>query len=65
MVTKEHKITNIPLIQKVCDVIFCLLAKQIICHFLWFFLGASTFFTPNSSLATRGLGVKKVIKIKS
>jgi hypothetical protein len=43
IVAKRRKITNVPLILKICNVIFCILAKQIINHFLGFFEGASTF----------------------
>jgi hypothetical protein len=34
MVSKSHKITHVPLILKVCDVIFCMLAKHITGNFL-------------------------------
>jgi hypothetical protein len=40
---RDMKLPIAPLIQKVCDVIFCMLAKQIIGHFVGFFEGASTF----------------------
>ncbi len=46
MVAKGHKIVNVPFILKVCDVIFRMLAKQIIGHFLGIFEEASTFLTP-------------------
>jgi hypothetical protein len=51
LVAKVHKNTNVPLILKVCDVIFCMLAKHVIGHFLGFFEGASTFFTPKLPFA--------------
>jgi hypothetical protein len=46
MVPKRHKISNVPLILKVCDVIFCMLGKQITGHLLGFLEEASTFLTP-------------------
>jgi hypothetical protein len=51
MFAKGRKITKVPLILKVCDVIFGTLAKQIISHFLGFFEGASTFLTPKLPIA--------------
>jgi hypothetical protein len=44
-----HKITNVPVDLKVCDVIFCMLAKQLIGHFVGFFEGASTFLTRSKN----------------
>jgi hypothetical protein len=40
-----HENTNVPLILKVCDVIFCMLEKQIIGHFVGFFEGVSMCFS--------------------
>jgi hypothetical protein len=50
MVAKGRKITNVPQILKVCDVIFGM-AKQIINHFLGFSEEASNCLTPKLPVA--------------
>jgi hypothetical protein len=44
-----HKITNVPLIWKVGDIIFFSWAKFIMGQFSGFFEGAETFLTPKLS----------------
>ena len=54
LVPQMHKITNAPLILKVCAVIFFIWANHIIGHFSGFFEGASTFLTSKLPLAALG-----------
>ena len=54
LVPQVHKITNAPLILKVCVVIIFIWANHIIGHFSGFFAGASTFLTPKLHLAALG-----------
>jgi hypothetical protein len=49
-----HKITNVPLILKIWEIIFCFWANYFMGHFSGYFEGASTFLTPKLSLAARG-----------
>ncbi len=51
---KGHKNTNAPLILKIWDIIFLVLAKLHNGPFLGIFRGASSFLTPKSSLAALG-----------
>jgi hypothetical protein len=46
----QYKNTNVPLILKVCGVIFLSRAKHIMGHFLGFFEGTSTFLTHKITL---------------
>jgi hypothetical protein len=41
-----HKITNVPLILKILEIIFCFWANYFMGHFEGYFEGASTFLTP-------------------
>ncbi len=43
MISKVHKKLDLLLILKVCDAIFCILAKHIVWHFLGFFEVFKTF----------------------
>jgi hypothetical protein len=47
--SKLHKKLDLLLILKVCDVIFCMLAKHIIWHFLGFLEASKTFLSPERS----------------
>ncbi len=49
-----HKITNVPLILKIWEIIFCFWANYFMGHFEGYFEGASTFLTPKLSLAVLG-----------
>ena len=50
MVAKRHKITNVPLFKKMCDIIF-IWDNHFMSHFSGHFEGDSTFLTPKLSLA--------------
>jgi hypothetical protein len=43
-----HKITNVPLILKIWEIIFVFWADYFMGHFLGYFEGASTFLTPQN-----------------
>jgi hypothetical protein len=43
-----HKITNVPLILKIWDIIFLFLGKLVYWTFPGYFEGASTFLTPQN-----------------
>ena len=50
MVAKGHKITNVPLFKKICDIMFFLCDYYTyLSHFSGLFEGASTFLTPSKS----------------
>jgi len=49
-----HKITNVPLLKKLWDIIFFFWDNQFMSHFSGHFEGASTFLTPKLSLAALG-----------
>ena len=51
MVSKRHKITNVPLFKKIWDIIFFFWDHYFLSHFSGLFEGASTFLTPKLSLA--------------
>jgi hypothetical protein len=46
MVAKRHKITNVPLLNKLCDIIFFGGGTITLSHFEGQFEGAKTFLTP-------------------
>jgi hypothetical protein len=46
MVAKRHKITNVPLIKKIWDIIFFFGDNSFLSYFSGHFEGASTFLTP-------------------
>jgi hypothetical protein len=50
LVSEKLRFEKVSLILKVCDVIFCLLAKHKIGHFFGFFEGTTTFLTPRKKL---------------
>ena len=54
MVAKGHKITNVPLFKKLWDIICFFWDNNFLSHFSGHFEGASTFLTPNLSLAALG-----------
>jgi hypothetical protein len=54
MVAKRHKITNVPLLKKLWDIIFFFWDNNFLSHFSGHFEGASTFLTPKLSLAALG-----------
>ena len=49
MVAKRHKITNVPLIKKIWDIIFFFWDNNFLSYFSGQFEGASTFLTPKLS----------------
>ena len=53
MVAKRHKITNVPLLKKLWDIIFLGGDNNFLSHFSGHFEGASTFLTPKLSRAQR------------
>jgi|688.fasta_scaffold2735922_1 hypothetical protein len=64
MIAPVHENTNAPqVLLKVCDVIFCKLAKHIIGDLSRFFEGVSAFVWPKIALrhVQDNLGVKKVL----
>ncbi len=54
LVAMGHKITNVPLILKIWEIIFCFWANYFMGHFSGYFEGASSFLTPKLSLAALG-----------
>ena len=50
LVAMEHKITNVPLILIIWEIIFCFWANYFMGHFSGYFEGSSTFLTPKLSL---------------
>ena len=48
MVSKRHKITNVPLFKKIWDIIDFLWENHFMIHFSGHFKGASTFLTPSN-----------------
>jgi hypothetical protein len=46
LVAMGHQITNVPLILKIWEIIFCFWANYFMDHFSGYFEGASTFLTP-------------------
>ena len=48
MVSKRHKITNVPLFKKIWDIIDFLRENHFMIHFSVHFKGASTFLTPQN-----------------
>jgi hypothetical protein len=54
LVATGHKTTNVPLILKIWEIIFCFWANCFMGHFEGYFEGASTFLTRKLSLAALG-----------